>query len=286
MRYNSPLAFAYKLSLHKSKRSVWFTLNHWKIVFAAVGFNLLFEYSMRGINNLVARPMLPLFLFLVYFPYFAILEDFIIRYRLKDYNLVIAGFFFGTAFTLFVPATQFVEPQALGINWTALFFVNFFWWGMTQGVLTFYTATRLFPRNWNHKLLSRKQKTALIMTLILIGLLYRVTIQLNTPQAPQIRPEAYLAIAIILAITAFIFRKTIPKQAVAIPQRKEKIIDLTSALTIFLFLFCAVFLTRDPIQMNVHSVNATATRIVTIWTIIGTLIMIGYRIYMRCPIPI
>jgi hypothetical protein len=46
-------------------------LNHWKIVFAAVGFNLLFEYSMRGINNLLVRPLLTLFLFLANFPYFA-----------------------------------------------------------------------------------------------------------------------------------------------------------------------------------------------------------------------
>jgi hypothetical protein len=261
-------------------------LNHWKIVFAAVGFNLLFEYSMRGVNNLVAKPLMPLFLFLVYFPYFTILEDFITKYRLKDYNIVIAGFFFGTAFTLFVPSTQFVEPQAFGINWTAFLFVNFFWWGIIQGVLTFYIATRLFPRNWNHKLLSRVQKTVLLAMLIIVGLLYRINIQLNMPQAPQIRPEAYLTIAIMLVITAFIFRKAIPKQTVATPQWKEKIIDLTSALTILLFLFCAVFLTQDPTQINVHSVNATATRIVTLWTTISTLIIVSHRIYTRRPIPI
>lgn len=241
-----------------------FTLNHWKIVFAAVGFNLLFEYSMRGINNLAARPILPLFLFLVYFPYFAMLEDYITKYRLKDYNIIIACFFFGTAFTLFVPATQFVEPQALGINWIAFFFVNFFWWGMIQGILTFYIATRFFPRNWNHKLLSRVQKTALLMTLILVGLLYRINIELNMPQAPQIRSEAYLAIVIMLIITAVIFRKTVPKQTITTTQQKEKIIDLISALTILIFLFCAVFLTQDPTQINVHSVNATALRIVTL----------------------
>jgi len=45
----------------------------------------------------------------------------------------------------------------------------------------------------------------------------------------------------------------------------DRVIDLISALTILLF-FCAVFLTRDPTQINVYSVNATATRIVTVWT--------------------
>jgi hypothetical protein len=185
-----------------------------------------------------------------------------------------------------VPSTQFVEPQAFGINWTAFFFVNLFWWGMIQGVLTFYIATRLFPRNWNHKLLSHIQKIVLIAILILVGLLYRINIQLSMPQAPQIRPEAYLTITIILVITAFVFIKTIPKQTIAISQRRERVIDLTSALTILLFLFCAVFLTRDPTQINVHSVNATATRIVTLWTIISTLIMISYRTYTHRPISI
>jgi len=189
------------------QRECGYALSRWKIVLTAVGFNLIFEYSMRGINNLAARPVLPLFLFLVYFPYFAILEDLIAKYRLKDYNIAIAGFFFGTAFTLFVPATQFTEPQAFGMNWTALLFINFFWWSMIQGVLTFYIATRLFPRDWNHKLLSRKQKAALLTTLIIVGLLYRINIQLNMPQAPQITPQAYTAIATTLAITALTFKK-------------------------------------------------------------------------------
>lgn len=265
---------------------MWYRLNRWKIVLAAVGFNLLFEYSMRGINNLAVRPALPLFLFLVYFPYFAILEDLIIKHRLKDYNVVVAGFFFGTVFTLFIPATQFVEPQAFGVNWTALLFVNFFWWGMFQGVLTFYIATRIFPRDWNHKLLSSKQRIALLSMLIAVGLLYRISIQVNIPQAPQIRPEAYTVIAIVLTITAFIFRITLPKQNNPTVQHKEKIIDLISVLTIVLLVFCAVFLTEDPTQINVHSVNATAVRVVIPWTIISALIMGIHRIYTRRPIPI
>lgn len=260
-------------------------MSHWKIVFAATAFNLLFEYSMRGINNLATHPALPLFLFLVYFPYFALLEDLITKYRLKDYNVAIVGFFFGTAFTLFVPATQFVEPQVFGVNWAALFFVNFFWWGMIQGVLTFYIATRLFPRNWNHKLLARTQKAALLTTLVLVGLLYRISIQLNMPQAPRISLQAYIAIAATLAVTALVFKKSIPKQVVETTKQKEMLMDAISALTIVIFAFCAVLLTQDPTQINVHSVNATATRTVTTWTIIATLIMLGYRLYKRKPIP-
>jgi hypothetical protein len=55
----------------------------------------------------------------------------------------------------------------------------------------------------------------------------------------------------VFALT-FSCRKTIPKQNIATTQQKEKIIDLISALTILVFLFCAVFLTQDPTQINVH----------------------------------
>lgn len=234
---------------------------------------------------MAVRPLLPFFLFLVYFPYFALLEDLIARHRLKDYNVAIAGFFFGTAFTLFVPATQFVEPQLFGVNWTALLFVNFFWWAILQGLLTFYIATRLFPRDWSRKPLSNWQRAALILTLLFVGMLYRINIQLNMPEAPQIRPEAYITIAVLLAITAFIFKKTIPKQATLVLTR-EKLIDFMAVATIAVFTFCAVFLTRDPTQINVHEVNATAVRIVTAWTMIAASIVLGYRICTRRPLPV
>ncbi|MEM3578443.1 MAG: hypothetical protein QXX51_08395, partial [Candidatus Bathyarchaeia archaeon] len=116
--------------------------------------------------------------------------------------------------------------------------------------------------------------------------LFRISIQINMPQAPQIRPQAYVIIAIIAISTALIFKKTIPKQAIKTAQQKETIMDALSASTIAIFTFCAVFLTHDPTQINVHSVNATAVSLVIPWTIIATLIMVGYRLYKRHPIPI
>jgi hypothetical protein len=262
-------------------------LNHWKIVFVAVVFNLLFEYSMRGINNLLVHPMLPLFLFLVYFPYFALVENLITKYRFHDYHLLLVGFFFGTAFTLFVPATQFVEPQAFGINWFALFFVNFVWWGAVQGILTFYFANRLFPRNWRHKLLSRTRQMAFLAILIIVGLTFRISIQLNIPEAPQIPPSAYVIIAFLLIITALVFWKMLPRSVSEIPvYGKKRFLDVLAAATIGIFMFCAVFLTYDPTYINVHGVNQTAVRVVIFWTVIVALLMLVYRLYVRRSIPV
>ncbi|MDH7477415.1 MAG: hypothetical protein QHH17_03420 [Candidatus Bathyarchaeota archaeon] len=262
-------------------------LNHWKIVFAAVGFNLLFEYSMRGINNLLVRPLLSLFLFLAYFPYFALVENLITKYRLRDYHLLFVGFFFGIAFTLFVPATQFVEPQAFGINWFALFFVNFVWWGTIQGILTFYLANRLFPRNWRHKLPSRVQQMAFLAILIIVGLTFRISIQLNIPESPEISPSAYVIIAFLLIVTALVFWKVLPRSVSEIlVHRKERFLDVLAAATIGVFVFCAFFLTHDPIYINVHGVNQTAVRVVTFWTVIVAFLMLVYRLYTRRSIPV
>ncbi|MGC8998192.1 MAG: hypothetical protein ACP5JW_02135 [Candidatus Bathyarchaeia archaeon] len=60
---------------------------------------------------------------------------------------------------------------------------------------------------------------------------------------------------------------------------KERLIDIISVITIGVFTFSAIFLTQDPTQINVHSVNATAVRTVTSWTIICALITMIYRIF-------
>lgn len=263
------------------------SVSRWKTVLVAVGFNLLFEYSMRGINDLLRHPALPFFLFLVYFSYFTLVEDLIVKYRLQDYHLLLIGFFFGTAFTLFVPATQFVEPQAFGINWSTLLFVNFVWWGMIQGVLTFYLANRLFPRNWNHKLLSRAQQAAVLVILIIVGLMFRISILLNMPEVPQISLEAYGVIASLLLISALVFWKMLPRDIseISVP-RKERFLDVLTAATLFLFAFCALFLIHDPTYINVHSVNQTSVHIVTFWTLIVALLMLIHRLCIRRSIPV
>ncbi|MEM3463442.1 MAG: hypothetical protein QXL91_01080 [Candidatus Bathyarchaeia archaeon] len=126
----------------------------------------------------------------------------------------------------------------------------------------------------------------MVLLLLFVGFLYCISIQLNMPGAPQIHPGAYIAIAVLLVVTAFIFKKTIPKQATLQTQTREKLIDLVAVATMIIFAFCAVFLTRDPTQINVHEVNAMAARVVTAWTIIADLIVLGYRLYTRRPIPV
>lgn len=58
-------------------------------------FNLLFEYSARGIEEFAQRPWLVLALFGIYFTYFAMLEDLILRFKLKNYEIFLVAFAYG-----------------------------------------------------------------------------------------------------------------------------------------------------------------------------------------------
>ncbi len=260
------------------------TGNRWAIVLIAVGFNLLFEYALRGINNLRVQPGLPLILFIAYFTYFTMLEDLIVRHRLLDYQLMIASFFFGTVYVCLVAGIAFDKPQAFGLNWSGLLFVNLIWWGPLQAVLTFYLANRLAPRDWNHL---RLGGLGWGVMLLLNGLI--VVIFQRSGVIPKGTPVGLGTMIVILIVVAVLFRWTLPgasARAVSSAFQKGGVMDLLSALTVFIFLVCAVLLTSDPVRSGASNVNNVSLRIVSGWTVLLALVMLGYRLISKRPIPV
>ncbi|MHA1376874.1 MAG: hypothetical protein ACTSRG_00705 [Candidatus Helarchaeota archaeon] len=66
--------------------SIW---NRWKIAILCTSFNFLYECAVRGILNIVMAPILIVGIIITYFIYFTILEEIIIKYKLKDYQLLL-----------------------------------------------------------------------------------------------------------------------------------------------------------------------------------------------------
>ncbi len=254
----------------------------WKTVLVATAFNMFFEYSMRGVNNLAVQPVLPFVLFAVYFSLYAMLEDLIAKYRLKDYHLLMAAFFFGTAYQFLVSGSALLQPSFLGVNWANLLFVVVVWWGNLQSIVTFYFANRIAPRDWNHRL-SRKGWVAALTVNCLMVLLFQLSGKIPKPTIPQ------LAIMLsIMVLAAALFKAALPK---SIPNsspafQRSRFMDFSAALTVGVFLFCATFLTFDPVRAKTSNVNATATAVVTIWTIILALAVFAYRTCTKKPIPV
>ena len=86
---------------------------------------------MRGINDLLTHPVLLLFLFGVYFPYFTMLEDLIVRYKLSILIL--------TYSTLFLTYDQ-TMLSIHQVNMPAVRLVSI--WSITVAIMV--TAYRLY----------------------------------------------------------------------------------------------------------------------------------------------
>lgn len=256
----------------------------WKIVLIATAFNLLFEYSMRGINNLRVQPFLPLVLFATYFTLFTMLEDLIVKYRLKDYHLVVAAFSYGIVYQCFVSGAAFIPPLIFGINLSGVLFVILVWWGAIQNVMTFYLANRLAPRDWNHQRLS---KIGWATMLLLNG--FMILIFQLFGGVPRGSLRGMVLMTLILAGGVIAFWKILPskKERSLTPEfRYGKLMDYLSVLTVVIFVVCAVFLIFDPTKHGASRVNWTSTRIVVGWTIVLAVMMLSYRLHSGKPISV
>ncbi len=258
-------------------------IHRWTIPLIATGVNLLFEYSMRGVNDLPARPALPLFLFLWYFPYFALLNEFITRFRLRDYHLVVAGFLFGTFFALLAPFEASDPAGFLGVNWGSFLFVNLAWWGGIQGVMTLYIANRLAPREWQRPPLPPAAVAGIALWLVAVILLFRQF----TPGLPSWSGAGAATMAALATASAFLLWKLLPEpSSPPPPSGGNRVMDVLSASTIAVALFSALFLTFDSTMLGVHPVNQTAVRVVVVWTLIAAPAMLAHRLLSKRPIPV
>lgn len=256
--------------------------NRWRIIIVAVMFNMLFEYSLRGLNNLRVLPILPFILVLFYFTYYTILEDLIVRYRFKDYNLLLLTFIFGLVYGMFISGDVFFNPQILGVNFTNMLYGNFIWGGLVQGVMTFYIANRLSPRDWNHKRLTKTGWIVLVTLNIFVILLFQLSGKISKGTI-----MGFLTISMLIALFSVMFWKTFSNKSRNEPLiLKSMFFDVMSTATVAVFLMCATVFTYDPIMVGASMVNATSLKVILAWTTILAICTIAHRLATKKPIPI
>ncbi len=244
----------------------------WRIVAVATLFNILFEYSLRGVNNLRVQPYLPFILFPIYFTLFTMVEDLIVRFKLKDYHVLILSFFYGTIYITWISGIVFVPPLFLGIKWSALFFINIAWWGFLQAILTFYLANALGRRDWNHPRLSR------LGWVVCIGVqLVAIRLFQGSGVIPHGTPLGKFMILIVLLISFTVFLKSLSGKREITEFRKSKFLNMLCFATICLFIFSAIILTGDPVRSDTSNINATSLKLISWWTVIVSLALIGER---------
>ena len=252
--------------------------NRWKIIVIATAFNLLFEYSLRGINNLKTQPSLPFILFPIYFTLFIMLEDLIVRYKLKAYQLMIISFFYGTIYLAYTSGIVFIKPNWMGISLIPLLYVNIVWWGALQAVLTFYLANLLSPRDWNHSRMSMFGWTVCIIINILAILVFQKSGLIPTG-SPTGRFTIFIIILISLGLSILTIRRSLKEKINSFIT--NRFLTILSFSTVILFLFSAIFLIHDPIKSNTSNVNAQSLRIITFYTTFVALSLLTYRVITK-----
>jgi len=252
-------------------------------VAVATLFNVFFEYSMRGMNHLIAQPLLLPLLIYTYFTYYTLLEDLILRYRLKDYQAMVISFFLGTIYQCYVSGDAFIKPNFFGINLGRLLFVTLVWWGAIQTVMTMYLANRLAPRRWDRKPLSQQ---AWITVLLLNAFAVIVFQNSGIPKGTLL---GKLTMIVILILTTRVFFSLLPpaEQRNRPPEfRPDVFIDVLSAFTVAVFILSSVALARDPVVLGSSRVNAPAVKAILLWTSIVAISMLVYRLVTRRPISV
>lgn len=250
--------------------------NHWKIIFVAAIFNLSFEYAFRGYSEFLARPLQTIFLFGTYFALYTILEDVIVRFKLSNYQLVLAIWPLGLIPMALGTGVLFYQPQLLGINWINFFFITFLWWGILQAIFTFYFANRIAPRNWDHPRLGRIGWT-LALGFLIGGF---VLIKIMKPPVSPGTPIGYL-IWLILSIIPIVYlyydiHKRKQQQKKPWTFTPSRVLDFLSFGSLALFLFLGTYLgdhqTLD--QASSSFINPTALLIINRWTFIYSVVFL------------
>ena len=175
---------------------------------------------------------------------------------------------------------MFVSPQILGINWTALIFVNIVWWDTLQGIMTFYIANRLTPRDWRYPLLSQRGRKISMFIMIFSLILLRIF----SKNKPSLSLIGIFTILGLILFSGVLFMSVLRKRKKYFNQpvfRRDKLMDILSIFTITLFLFSFMFITSDHGMLSIHPVNLAAVKVIIVWTTLLAVIIWTYRLFSK-----
>ena len=248
--------------------------SRWGTILLATLFSLLFEYAVLGLPNLLAYPLLFPLLAGAYFSYFTMVQDLVVRFRLRDRHLVGVAFFAGTVYVFFVSGLALTPPLILGVNWLAILFVNLVWWAVLQTLLGRYLANRLLRNEGNQVLLSPAGWGAALLVQAGVILLFQLS-----GRVPPLTPIAAGVVILLLIASASAVKITLPPRDQPVPApRPELVWDILAGTSVILFLGCALFPAGDPALMGPFPVNRTTLQVVVLWSLLVAAVMAVHRL--------
>jgi hypothetical protein len=256
--------------------------NRFSLILYCALFNLLFEYSGRGIKQFLTRPLFILVLFGIYFTYFAMLEDLIVRFRLKNYQIFLCAFLYGLFPIAFLTGNLFSTRvysgiMVAGVNIGTLFIVGILAWGVVQGIVTLYLANRLQPRDWNHPRMGKVGWA--------LAVLYQAVVMIyahQNPVTPRGTVTGYLSFAVLVIVAAVLFIRSLKTPGPSPrPFQPLKVMDFLAFGSIAIFLVLGtLFVSGDKIVTS-QPLNLLAVTLENIWVFICGVIFFFYRLQKK-----
>lgn len=257
--------------------------NRWKVVLIASFFAWFMEYSLRGINNLLSTPEMSIIVFANYFVYLALIEDFIGRFKLKDYQVWIVAQFFGLLWQLISVSAIYYSPFLLGINIGALLINNLVWWTTIQTIFAMYIAHRLTPNvDRSQPLFNKTGILVFFVSYVLVSASWRLFV------TPPVTAWQFLVMLSLTSLFGWLSYKQISsnsKKGVQLaPFEANKFLDALAAFTIVYLAFSFFFLTGDG--GHSHLLNRQALRVNLVVSPLIALALLFKRIISKKPLPV
>ena len=208
-------------------------------------FSLFLEFTVRGTYALTRDAQYWVFLTIFYFVYYKILEDLIVRYKLKDYQLLYLVVFLSIIIETLITGSALKEQVFLNFSPIALLIPTVLWLSL-QGYVALYFVNRIKPRKMEFSKMGKLGWAIIILALV--GIAAGATFE----RAQIVKPGGYLILGILAGIFLFLFRRSIKKrvQPEIVPFQKSRLMDLLAAGYFLAGLIAFIFLSEKYGQFS------------------------------------
>lgn len=248
-----------------------------RIIGLCAVFNILFEYSARGVTEFTHRPLLFLAMFGIYFTFFTMIEDLIVRYRLKNYQISLIALLYGFIPEMWLTGnlfnkTTYLGISILGVNLGTILFINICAWGVLQSIVTLYFANRIQKRDWGHRRMGKVGWALCIGYQVLV-----ITVARSNIYRPRGALISYIAVFLVMIVIAIPIIKSISKRE---PWKfqSSQVMDFLAFGSVVLFLILGTFV-QGPKVITSQPLNHTAAVLENLWTLFVGIVFFVYRWY-------
>ena len=255
-----------------------------RIVLIASFLAFFMEYSLRGINGFLKMPFMAIAVFANYFFYLAIIEEFIGRFRLKDYQVWIIAEFFALLWQLVSVSGIYWPPFVFGINVYQLLLNNIIWWPTLQTVFPLYIAHRLTPDVDRTQPLLNKYGIILFFILyVVMSVSWRFFV---TPPVTLYQFSIVLILTCLFALFSYrMILSNIKKKIELAVFRQDKFLDVLAIIMVVFLIISFLFL-LDTGTDTPHLINRKALIVNIFVSPLVALALLLRRITSKRPISI